>query len=49
MAKNMPEIGDYKYGFHDSYVGKESTFNVGDLGSILGLERSPGEWKGYPL
>ena len=23
--------------------------NVGDLGSILGLERSPGEGKGYSL
>ena len=30
-------------------VGKESTCNVGDLGSILGLRRSPGERKGYPL
>ena len=29
--------------------GKESTFNVGDLGSIPGVERSPGEGKGYPL
>ena len=28
---------------------KESTHNVGDLGSIPGLGRSPGEWKGYPL
>ena len=30
-------------------VGKESTYNVGDLGSIPGLERSPGEGQGYPL
>ena len=30
-------------------VGKESTCNVGDLNSIPGLERSPGEGKGYPL
>ena len=29
--------------------GKESTGSVGDLGLILGLERSPGEGKGYPL
>ena len=29
--------------------GKESACNVGDLGSIPGLERSPGEGKGYPL
>ena len=30
-------------------VGKESACNVGDLGSIPGLGRSPGEGKGYPL
>ena len=28
---------------------KESACNVGDLGLIPGLERSPGEGKGYPL
>ena len=32
-----------------SSVDQESAFNLGDLGSILGLERSPGEGKGYPL
>jgi len=30
-------------------VGKESACNVGDLGLIPGLGRSPGEGKGYPL
>ena len=30
-------------------AGKESACNVGDLGSIPGLERSPGVGKGYPL
>ena len=30
-------------------AGKESTCNAGDLGLIPGLERSPGEGKGYPL
>ena len=35
--------------FPDSSVGKESACNVGDLGSISGLGRSPGEGKGYPL
>ena len=30
-------------------AGKEPTCNVGDLCSIPGLERSPGEGKGYPL
>ena len=30
-------------------AGKESACNVGDLGSIPGLGRSPGEGKGYQL
>ena len=30
-------------------VGKESACNVGDVGSIPGLGRSPREGKGYPL
>ena len=30
-------------------AGKESTRNVGDLGLIPGLGRSPGEGKGYLL
>ena len=30
-------------------AGKQSTCNVGDLGSIPGLGRSPGEGKGYPV
>ena len=29
--------------------GKESAHNAGDLGSIPGWGRSPGEGKGYPL
>ena len=29
--------------------GKESVYNVGDLGSIPGLGRSPGEGNGNPL
>ena len=36
-------------GFPHSSVGKESACNAEDLGSIPGLERSPGEGKGYPL
>ena len=36
-------------GFPDSSAGKESSCNAGDLGSIPGLGRSPGEGKGYPL
>ena len=36
-------------GFPCGSDGKESVCNVGDLGSIPGLGRSPEEWKGYPL
>ena len=36
-------------GFPDSSVGKESTCNAGDPGSIPGSGRSPGEGIGYPL
>ena len=35
--------------FPGSSTGKESSCNVGDLGSIPGLGRSPGEGKGCPL
>ena len=36
-------------GFPYGSAGKESACNVGDLGSIPGLGRSPGKGKGYPL
>ena len=36
-------------GFSGSSDGKESSCNVGDLGLILGLGRSPGEGNGNPL
>ena len=36
-------------GFPDSSVGKESTCNTGDPGSIPESERSPGEGLGYPF
>ena len=36
-------------GFPGSSVGKESSCNAGDPGSILGLGRSPGEGIGYKL
>ena len=35
-------------GLPDSSVGKESTCNAGDPGSIPGLGRFPSEEKGYP-
>ena len=36
-------------GFNGASDGKESTCNMGDLGSILGLGRSPGGGHGNPL
>ena len=36
-------------GFLGGSDGKDSACNVGDLGSLPGLGRSPGEGKGYPL
>ena len=36
-------------GFPGGSNGKESTCNAGNLGSIPGLGRSPGEGNGYPL
>ena len=36
-------------GFPGSSVGKESACNVGHLGLIPGLGRSPGDRIGYPL
>ena len=36
-------------GFPCGSAGKESACNAGDLGSIPGLGRFPGEGKGYPL
>ena len=36
-------------GFPCGSAGKESTCNMGDLGLIPRLGRSPGEGKGYPL
>ena len=35
--------------FPGGSAGKESSYSLGDLGSIPGLGRSPGEGKGYPL
>ena len=34
-------------GFPGGSAGKESACNVGNLGSVLGLGRFPGEGKGY--
>ena len=42
----LPEL---RWGFPDSSIGKESTCNAGDPGSIPGLGRTAGEGIGYPL
>ena len=39
----------YFVGFPCSSVGKESACNAGELGSIPGLGRSPGEGKGESI
>ena len=39
---------DY-WGFPDNSVSKESACNAGDMDSIPGFGRSPGQGKGYPL
>ena len=37
------------WGFPGGSAGKESACNVGDLGSIPGLGRAPGDGKDYPF
>ena len=39
----------HSLGFRCGLAGKQSTCNAGDLGSIPGLGRSPGEGTGYPF
>ena len=49
VAKSWTQLSDFHLlGFPDSSVGKESTCNVGDLGLIPGLGRSPGDRNSYP-
>ena len=45
----LTEVSKFILGFPCGSAGKESAHNAGDLDSIPGLERSPGEGKGYPL
>jgi len=49
LIYNVSGVHQSDSGFLGGLVGKESTCNVGDLGSIPGLGRSPEEGKGYPL
>ena len=48
-SKQPSFVGSYWMGFPGGSAGKESSRDAGDLGSIRGLGRSPGEGKGYPL
>ena len=50
VQKNDLVIYTYIYlGFPGGSAGKEPTCNVGDLGSIPRLGRSPGDGNSYPL
>ena len=42
-------VSAFAMGFPCGSAGKKSPCNVGDLASVPGLGRSPGEGKGYPL
>ena len=47
-SSTLPETRN-QYGLPCGSAGKESTCNVGDLGLMPGLGRSPEDGKGYPL
>ena len=51
--KGIPGGEGNNLNVHSGFPGgaevKASACNVGDLGSIPGLGRSPGEGKGYPI
>ena len=49
LGQEDPQRIGYPLQYPWASVGKESTFNVGDMGSIPGLGRSPGEGNDYPL
>ena len=49
LEEGMASHSSILLGFPGGSDGKESACNVGDLGSISGLGRSPGEGNGYPL
>ena len=46
---NYKDTANYEHGLLRWLSGKESACNVGDLGSIPGSGRSPGEGNGNPL
>ena len=48
VTKSRTRLSDFHFHFSQVAQTKESACNVGDLGSVPGLGRSPGEGKGYP-
>ena len=49
VCRHVHKPRSIDYIFPGGSAGKESACNVGDLGLIPGLGRSPGEGKGYTL
>ena len=49
QCNSSPPTDALLLGFPCGSACKKSTCNAGDLGSIPGLGRSPGEGKGYPI
>ena len=49
MTQNCNEVPPHTRNFLNGSASKESACNAGDIGSITGLGRSPGEGNGYPL
>ena len=49
MGQNKIIFSSSFTGYTGGSAGKESSCNAGDLGSVPGLGRSPGEGEGYPL
>ena len=49
FTPKLEQLGSSLMGFPCGSAGKESAYDVRDLGSIPGFGRSPGERNGYPL
>ena len=49
VTRSLLLLSQQHFCFPGGLDGKESACNAGDPGLILGLGRSPGEGKGYPL
>ena len=49
VAKSRARLSDFTFTFPGGSDGKASVYNAGDLGSIPGSGRFPGEGNGNPL